>query len=176
VQQKYTIYVMQAGLNKKDVYVAQTTEEPYVQVELFNSNPNPKALPKPLGKMRPLILRPELAGENTVFYSQNDAIQARKNLSEILLSNGYNLLSKRPFFFGKKKSIKDKQTGKHKLVIDPSQQDVNDTRVRNPSANEKDAFSYGRKKSIEWNDEVAAKFEEAIKQKVQQRHNDVSDT
>lgn len=163
---------MQSELNSKDVYVAQTTKDPAMVVDRYNAHPNPKALPKPLGKMRPLSLNEDLLGTKSVFSSQNDAVQARKELSEDLLQKGYNLCSKRPFYFGRKKSIKDKQTGKFKLVLDPSLLKVNDTRGEASRDHRKDALSYGRKKSNEWNDEAAEKLQTNIKNNVEKRSRD----
>lgn len=165
----YTLFVMQSELNSKDVYVAQTAEDPAMVVERYNAHPNPKALPKPLGRMRPLLLNDDLLGPKSVFSSQNDAIKARKELSQDLLQKGYNLCSKRPFYFGRKKSVKDKQTGKFKQVLDPSLLKVNDTRGEALRHHRKDAFSYGRKKSGEWNDDVAEKLQTNINNNIEKR-------
>ena len=52
---KHTVFVMQSGVNSKDVYIAETTEDPVEVVARYNSTTDHKALPKPLGKM--LLLR-----------------------------------------------------------------------------------------------------------------------
>lgn len=171
---RYTVFVMQSGVDPKDIYIAQTTKDPQEVVAQYNAVENSKTLPKPLGKMLPLTLRLDLAGSDNVFASQSEAIEYRKMLSESYEKQTfkYYLRSKRSFFFGRKKSVKDKQTGKYTLVIDPSQLKVNDTRGGSISGVDKDAFSYGRKKSAEWNDEAAAKLEIAIKEKVARKRKD----
>mgnify|MGYP001480225538 CR=1 FL=1 len=168
---KITVFVMQSGINPKDVFIAQTSKNPVDVVSRYNSVENPKTLAKPLGQMLPLTLRPDLAGENNVFSSEVDAIEYRKELSEEIekMTYTYTLRSKRSFFFGKKKSVKNKQTGKYTLVLDPSLMKQNDSRGIASESSTKDAFAYGRKKSAEWNDEVASTFEESLKKNAADR-------
>ena len=169
---RYTVFVMQSGVDAKDVYVAQTSEDPTKVIARYNAVENPKTLPKPLGSMLPLMLRPDLAGDDNIFASEKDAIEYRKVLSESIekQSYRYNLKSKRSFYFGRKKSIKNKQTGEYTLVLDPSMMKDGDRRGGNVDSEAKDAFSYGRKKSCEWNDEAASKLEASIKDKMRRKH------
>ena len=162
---------MQSGVDTKDVYIAQTTKEPTEVVGQYNATENPKTLPKPLGKMLPLTLRPDLAGDNNIFTKQSDAIEFRKVLSENIERQNlkFNLRSKRSFFFGRKKSVKDGQTGKYKLVLDPSQFQTNNSSRMDAGLDRGDVHSYGRKKSTEWNDEVAMKFQASLDEKNQRR-------
>lgn len=168
---KYTVLVMQSGVDPKDIYISQTAEDPVIVVDRYNSTENPKILPKPLGKMLPLSIRPDLARENNVFTSQAEAIEYRRVLSEQVEKQTfrYNLRSKRSLFFGKKKSIKNKQTGEYALAIDPSQMKLNDNHGRTIGYEVKDAFSYGRKKSNEWNDKAASNLEETLRDKIKQQ-------
>lgn len=160
---KYVVYVIQSGVNHKDVYVAQTTKSSELKIQIMNNAENPKTLPKPLGSMLPLSLREDLAGECNVFESQDDAIQYRKTLSEKLIKEGFNLRSKRPYFFGRKKSKKNKNTGKYELILDPSLFRQDTVQSREPDSS--DLFSYGRKKNNEWNDESAMKLHKSLSDK-----------
>ena len=157
---KYIVYVIQSGVDKKDVYVAQTTKSPELKIQKMNNTDNPKTLPKPLGSMLPVSLRKDLAGENNVFVSQDGAVEYRKTLSEKLIEQGYNLRSKRPFFFGRKKSKKNKNTGKYELVLDPLLFRQDSVRPEEPDSRE--VFSYGRKKSSEWNDDAAMELHRSL--------------
>ena len=168
----HTVFVMQSGVDPKDIYIAQTSDNPADIVHRYNSSDNPKSLPKPLGQMLPLTLRLDLAGVDNVFTDQSSAIEYRKKLSEEFEKQPYryNLKSKRSFFFGRKKSTKDKQTGKYSLALDPSLVRIND-RVSSRDG-KAEVFSYGRKKSSEWNDDTASKLEAHIAEKIRQRRND----
>ena len=174
IDTKYTVFVMQSEINPKDVYIAQTTKDPTDVVTRYNSTQNPKTLPKPLGSMLPLILRPDLVDDNNVFMAQSDAIEYRKILSENIERQNlkFNLRSKRSYFFGMKKSTKDKNTGKYKLNLDPTLFQTSESSKMESNLSRGDVHSYGRKKSAEWNDEVAAKFEESLKEKAKKQLDD----
>lgn len=169
---KHTVFVMQSGVNLKDVYIAETTEDPSTVVDRYNAIENPKSLPKPLGNMLPLSLRMDLAGNNNVFSSQTEATEYRKVLSEAIEKQSvqYTLQSKRSFFFGRKKSVKNKQTGKFELTLDPSLIKNSDSSGYKTDANEKLAFASARKKSDEWNDEAARKLDESLKVRSAQKY------
>lgn len=158
----YTVYVMQSISSPKDVFVAQTTKDPSLCVVKYNNTQNPKTLTKPLGSMLPLTLRTDLADVCKTYQTQDEATEARKLISEELLKQGFNLKSKRPYFFGRKKSIRDKQTGKYKIVTDPSLYQVDEYRFSNTQGMNSDKLSYGRKKSNEWNDEAAERLQSSI--------------
>lgn len=162
---------MQSEANPKEVYVAQTTKDPKDVVARYNAVENPKTLPKPLGNMLPLTLRLDLAGANNSFTSQTEATEYRKELSADFEKQKftYELKSKRSYFFGRKKSLKDKQTGKYKLIIDPSLYQIDGSSREGTRLTRGEVYSYGRKKSEEWNDEVAAKFEVSLKEKLKKR-------
>ena len=166
------MFVMQSGVDAKDIYIAQTSEDPTDIVARYNTTESLKALPKPLGSMLPLILRPDLAGDDNVFTSEKDAIEYRRVLSERIEQQSfrYNLKSKRSFYFSRKKSTKNKQTGKYTLVLDPSLIKDASPLGSNAESGAKDAFSYGRKKSNEWNDEAASKLEASINNKIKRRY------
>lgn len=145
---KYTVFVMQSGVNPKDVYVAETTEDPVEVVARYNATTDPKSLPKPLGTMLPLTLRMDLAGTDNVFTAQSEATEYRKLLSADIEKQSirYSLQSKRSYFFGRKKSVKNEQTGKYELNLDPSLLKGSDSRVSMATADERGAFASARKK------------------------------
>lgn len=171
---KYTVFVMQSGINPKDVYVAETTKDPAEVIARYNSISDPKTLPKPLGKMLPLTLRMDLAGTDNVFTSQSEATEYRKLLSADIEKQSirYSLQSKRSYFFGRKKSVKNKQTGKYELNLDPSLLKGSDSRAGMARLDEKSAFASARKKSDEWNDEAARKLDMDLRVKSTQRNHD----
>lgn len=164
---------MQSGVDKKDIYISETTEDPKDKVERYNNTSNPKQLTKPLGSMLPLTLRLDLSGPDNSFDTQAEALEYRKQLTEDFERQKftYNIRSKRSYFFGKKKSVKNKQTGKYTLNLDPSLYQGSDSMAARDSGRN-DVMSYGRKKSAEWNDEKAAQFEQAITEKLKKRKED----
>lgn len=169
---KYTVFVMQSGVNPKDVYVAETTEDPVEVVARYNAISDPKTLPKPLGKMLPLTLRIDLAGADNVFTSQSEATEYRRLLSADIEKQSirYSLQSKRSYFFGQKKSVKNKQTGKYELNLDPSLLKGSDSRVSMAATDERGAFASARKKSSEWNDDAAHKLDADLRAKLAQKN------
>ena len=172
-KKKFIVFVMQSGIDKKDIFVSETTENPEDVVERYNSSQNPKQLTKPLGSMLPLTLRLDLSGSNNVFDTQAKALEYRKQLTEEFERQKftYTVRSKRSYFFGKKKSVKNKQTGKYTLNLDPSLYQGSDSMAARDSGR-KDVMSYGRKKSAEWNDDKAVQFEQALADKLKKRKED----
>lgn len=169
----YTVFVMQSGVDRKDIYIAQTSKSPNEVVDRYNSAENPKSLPKPLGSMLPLTLREDLVPTKNCFIHQNEATELRRRITEEFESKPYtyNVRSKRSYFFGKKKSVKDKQTGKYKLTLDPSLfQSRQSTSIG--AAEHSDILPYGRKKSHEWNDAEVVKLEQALNALVKKRCED----
>ena len=169
----YTVFVMQSGVDRKDIYIAQTSKSPNEVVDRYNSAENPKSLPKPLGSILPLTLREDLVPTKNCFIHQNEATELRRRITEEFESKPYtyNVRSKRSYFFGKKKSVKDKQTGKYKLTLDPSLfQSRQSTSIG--AAEHSDILPYGRKKSHEWNDAEVVKLEQALNALVKKRCED----
>lgn len=83
ITKRYTVYVMLPGINPRDVYIAQTTDDPIEVVLRDNEAVNPKTPPKPRGEMLPLTLRLALAGDHNVFISQQEAIDYRKVITQL---------------------------------------------------------------------------------------------
>ena len=78
--------------------------------------------------------------------------------------------SKRSYFFGQKKSVKNKQTGKYELNLDPSLLKGSDSRVSKAASDERGAFASARKKSSEWNDDAAHKLDADLRAKLAQKN------
>lgn len=169
-KKKFIVFVMQSGVDKKDIFISETTENPADKVDRYNKAQNPKQLTKPLGSMLPLTLRLDLSGSNNSFDTREEALAYRKQLTEGFERQKftYNVRSKRSYFFGKKKSVKNKQTGKYTLNLDPSLYQLSDSTAAKDNGR-KDAMPYGRKKSTEWNDDKAAQFEKALAEKLKKR-------
>ncbi len=169
---QYTVFVMQSGVNPKDVYIAETTKDPAEVVARYNSTSDPKTLPKPLGKMLPLTLHMDLAGTGNVFTTQSEATEYRRLLSVGIEKQSirYSLQSKRSYFFGRKKSVKNKQTGKYELNLDPSLLKGSDSRISKAASDERGAFASARKKSSEWNDDAAHKLDADLRAKSAQKN------
>lgn len=162
--QTYSVFVIQAGNSPQDIYVGQSWESPQAVLERFSSHNilTPKKL-----RGHELILRPELYKTYPIFTSQEKALIYEESLAQKLYEAGFHILSKSLNRTKRKKNKKVQLRKKATFKL----KDIREGDYRNEAVSKEykgDIFSYGRKRSNEWNDESALKFQQLIDEKIKQ--------
>lgn len=157
----FSVFVIQAGASPKDVYVGHSQESPSTILTRYSSK---TPTPKKLRKQDHLILRPDLYELYPPLPTQEKALFYEKLLAEKLQKQGYNILSKS---LQKKLKNNNRKSRSSQKPLSIRRIDYRDEEATKD--NKGDVFAYGRKKSQEWNDELAIKFQESLTKKIQDK-------
>lgn len=167
---EFCLFVIQVGDNPKDVIVGQTRENHTGLLERYMSHPEQVSK-----KMRnkSLLLRSDLVEGYPKFSSQEKAARYEALLAEKLIGQGYNILSKSlRRKTGRLNNSGMMARGKH--LTGASERRTGDYRNESIGKDSKgDIFSYGRKKSHEWNDGSAEAFQRKLAEKIKRNELDL---